>query len=102
MGGLLYPLTTLNRAQTLSLTPTQHSDISVSLQTDALVGELFKFGHVSEMSPSPSSSTWTSTSVAKVKTNFHVRLNTKTSYEERCPHGGAQVEAEMTHNGAVV
>ena len=107
MGGLIPTelKATLNRAQTLSLTPTQHSDISVSLQTDALVGELFKFGHVSEMSPSPSSSTWTSLSVTKVKTKFRVTLESKTTYGERYPHGGVQVKAEMrskAHNGAVV
>ena len=105
MGGLIPTelKATLNRAQTLSLTPTQHSDISVSVQTDALVGQLSKFGHVTEMSPS--SSTWTSLSVAKVKTNFNIKLETKTSCGKRCPHGGVQVEAEMrskAHNGAVV
>ena len=49
MGGLIPTelKATLNRVQALSLTPTQHSDISVSVQTDALVGELSKFGHVS-------------------------------------------------------
>ena len=68
MGGLIPTelKATLNRVQTLSLTPTQHSDISVSVQTDALVGELSQFGHVTEMSPTPSSSTWTSATVAKV------------------------------------
>ena len=94
MGGLI-PTELKARVQTMSLTPTQHSDISVSVQTDALVGQLSKFGHVTEMSPSPSSSTWTSAMVAKVKTNFIIKLETKTSCGERYPHGGAQVEAEI-------
>ena len=105
MGGLIPTKlkATLNRVQTMSLTPTQHSDISVSVQTDALVRELSKFGHVSEMSPS--SSTWTSAMVAKVKTNFNIELETKNSFGEEYPHGGAQIKAEMrskAHNGAVV
>ena len=105
MGGLIPTelKATINRAQTLSLTPTHHSDISVFVQTDSLVRELLKFGHVTEMSPS--SSTWTSALVAKVKTNFNIILQTKTSYGEGYPHGGAQVKAEMrskAHNGAVV
>ena len=105
MGGLIPTelKATLNRVWTLSLTPTQHSDISMSVQTDALVGELSKFGHVSEMSPS--SSTWMSASVAKVKNNFHIKLETKNSFGEEYPHGGVQVEAEMrskARNGAVV
>ena len=77
--------------------------ISVSVQTDALVRKLLKFGHVTEMSPS--SSTWTSALVAKVKTNFNIKLETKTSYGERYPHGGAKVKAEMksnAFNGVVV
>ena len=105
MGGLIPTelKATLNRVQTLSLTPTQHSDISVSVQTESLLGELSKFGHVSEMSPL--SSTWTSASVAKVKTNFNIKLETKNSFGEEYPHGGAQVEAEMrskAHNEAAV
>ena len=76
----------------------------MSVQTDALVGELSKFGYVSEMSPSPSSSMWTSASVAKVKANFHIKLEAQNSYGEGCPHGGVQVEAEMrskAHSEAV-
>ena len=62
----------------MSLTPNlQHSHLSVYVQTDDLVKEMSKFGHVSELSPS--SSTWTSTSVAKVGTRFHVKVENKTS-----------------------
>ena len=98
MGGLIPTelKATLDRIQTMSLTPTHHSDISVFVQTDALVRKLLKFGHVTEMSPS--SSTWTSALVAKVKTNFNIKLETKTSYGERYPHGGAKVKAEMKSN----
>ena len=96
---------TLKIAQTMSLTPNQHSYIYVSVQTDNLVRELSKFGGVSAGSPSPSSSTWTSKSVAKVGTRFHVKVESKTSEGEGYPHGGVQMKAEMrskVHNGAVV
>ena len=94
---------TLKRVQTMSLTPNQISHIAVSVQTDDLVRELSKFGHVSELSPSLS--TWTSTSVAKVRTRFHVKVESKTSEGEGYPHGGVQVKGEMrskVHSGAVV
>ena len=81
LGGLIRTelQATLKRAQTMSLTPNQHSYIYASVQTDNLVRELSKFGGVSAGSPSPSSSTWTSTSVAKVGTRFHVKVEGKTS-----------------------
>eukprot|EP00731_Ephydatia_muelleri_P007931 Em0004g269a len=76
---------TLKRVQTISLTKSrkQHNYFNLS----------------------PSSSTWTSTSVAKVGTRYHVKVRSKTSKGEECPHGGVEVKGEMrskTHNGAVV
>ena len=94
---------TLKRVQTMSLTPNQHSHIAMSVQTDHLVREMSKFGHVSDLSPL--SSTWISTSVAKVGTMFDVKVEGKTSEGERYPHGGVQVKGEMrskVHSGAVV
>ena len=96
---------TLKRVQTISLTPNQHSNISVSLKTDNLVRQLSKLGEISVFFPSPSSCTWMSTSVAKVGTRYHVKVQSKTSKGEEYPHGGVEVKGEMrskTHNGAVV
>ena len=93
---------TLKRVQTISLTPNQHSNITVSVQTDDLIQKLSKLGH---LYLSPSSSTWTSISVAKVGARYHVKIQSKTSKGEECPHGGVEVKGEMrskTHNGAVV
>ena len=105
MGGLVPTelKATFKKVETMSLTPNQHSHIPVLVQTEGLVRELSKFGHISELSLS--SSTWTSTSVAKVGTRFHVKVESKTSEGEGYPHGGVQVEAEMrskAHSGAVV
>ena len=96
---------TLKRVQTISLTPNQLSNITVSVQTDDLIRQLSKFGNVLDFYPSPSSSTWTSTSVAKVGTRYRVKVQSKTSKGEEYPHGGIEVKGEMrskTHNGAVV
>ncbi|KAL5496704.1 hypothetical protein EMCRGX_G013048 [Ephydatia muelleri] len=96
---------TLKRAQTISLTPKQHSDITVCVQIDDVVRELSKVGEIIVFSPSPSSSTWTSTSVARVGIRYHVKVQSKTSKGEEYPHGGVEVKGEMrskTHNGAVV
>ena len=92
---------TLKRVQTISLTPNQHSNITVSVQTDDLIQKLSKLGQYL----SPSSSTWMSTSVARVGARYHVKVQSKTSKEEEYPHGGVEVKGEMrskTHNGAVV
>ncbi|KAL5496843.1 hypothetical protein EMCRGX_G013208 [Ephydatia muelleri] len=96
---------TLKRVQTISLTPNQHSNISVSVKTDDLVRQLSKLGEIVAFIHSPSSSTWTSTSAAKVGTRYHVKVQSKTSKGEEYPHGGVEVKGEMrskTHNGAVV
>ncbi|KAL5496826.1 hypothetical protein EMCRGX_G013189 [Ephydatia muelleri] len=96
---------TLKRVQTISLTPNQHSNISVSVKTDDLVRQLSKLGEIIVFSPSPSSCTWMSTSVAKVGTRYHVKVQSKTSEGAEYPHGGVEVKGEMrskTHNRAVV
>ena len=95
----------LKRVQTISLTPNQHSNISVSVKTDDLVRQLSKLGESIVFFPSPSSCTWMSTSVAKVGTRYHVKVQSKTSKGEEYPHGGVEVKGEMrsqTHHGAVV
>eukprot|EP00731_Ephydatia_muelleri_P036928 Em0356g3a len=96
---------TLRSVQTISLTPNQHSNISVSVKTDDLVRQLSKLGEIIVFFPSPSSCTWMSTSVAKVRTRYLVKVQSKTSKGEEYPHGGIEVKGEMrskTHNGAVV
>ena len=95
----------LKRVQTISLTPNQHSNISVSVKTDDLVRQLSKLGEIIVFFPSPSSCTWMSTSVARVGTRYRVKVQSKTSKGEEYPHGGVEVKGEMrskTHNGAVV
>ena len=105
LGGLI-PIelqATLKRIQTISLTPNQHSNITVSVQTDELIKQVSKFGAI--FAHCPSSSTWMSTSVVKVGTRYHVKVQSKTSKGEEYPHGGVEVKGEMrskTHNGAVV
>ena len=93
----------LKKIEHISLVLNTHNDISAVVQTDGLIRELSKFGCISDLSLTPSSSTWTSTSVAKVKTDFQVKVQNKTSNGEVFPHGGLQMKAEMRSNsGAVV
>ena len=93
----------LKRIEHTFLVLNTHNDISAVVQTDGLIRELSKFGCISDLSLTPSSSTWTSTSVAKVKTDFEVKVESKTSNGEVCPHSGLQMKAEMRSNtGAVV
>ena len=92
----------LKNVEPISLIPTPNI-ISAVVQTDDLIISLSKFGCISDLSPTPSSSTWTSTSVAKVKTDFHVKVESKTTKGTVYPHGGLQLKAEMRSNtGAVV
>eukprot|EP00731_Ephydatia_muelleri_P008373 Em0004g711a len=81
---------TLKRVQTISLTPNQHSNITVSVQTDDLIKQLSKLGNLFESYPSPSSSTWMSTSVARVGTRYHVKGEMRSR-----THKGAVVYGEV-------
>ena len=92
---------TLERVQTISLTPNQRSNITVSVQTDDVIQQLSKLGNLF----SPSASTWTSTSVARVGTRYNIKIQSKSSEGAECPHGGVEVKGEMrskTQNEAVV
>ena len=94
---------TLKKVGGVSLTPSQSSDIHVTLQTDSLMKELPIFGHI--MASSPSQSTWSSKSAARMDKVYSVKVETKSSEGERYPYGGLQVKAELrpkSHNGAVV
>ena len=96
---------TLERVQTISVTPNQYISTTVSVQTDDLTRQLLTVGNLFEFYLSPSSSTYTSTSVAKVGTRYDVKIQSKTSEGAEYPHGGVEVKGEMrskTHNGAVV
>ena len=94
---------TLKKVGGVSLTPSQSSDIHVTLQTDSLMKELSLFGHV--MATPPSQSTWSSKSAARMDMVYSVKVETKSSEGERYPYGGLQVKAELrpkSHDGAVV
>ena len=96
---------TLKKVGGVSLTPSQSSDIHVTLQTDSLMKELSIFGHVMASPPSPSQSTWSSKSAARMDKMCSVKVETKSSEGERYPYGGLQVKAELrpkSHDGAVV
>ena len=94
--------TTLKKIEGVSLST---SDILVTIETDSLMKELSKFGHVMASPPSPSQSTWSSKSAARMDKVYSVKVETKSSEGERYPYGGLQVKAELrpkSHDGAVV
>ena len=74
---------TLKKVEGVSLTPSQSSDIHVTLQTDSLMKALSKFGHV--INSPPSQSTWSSKSAARMDMVYSVKVETKSS-EERGTH----------------
>ena len=86
---------TLKKVGGISLTPSQSSDIHVTLQTDSQMKELTIFGHVMASSLSPSQSTWSSKSAARMGMEYSVKVETKSSVGERYPYGGLQVIAEL-------
>lgn len=99
--------TRVKKVEAMSLTPSNHSCTSLLLQVDDLSGELSKFGHIFELSPSPSESTWASTSlsVPRVENTFSLRVDSKTSKGVGHPHGGAEVKGELkpkAHSGDIV
>ena len=92
---------TLKKVGGVSLTPSQSSDIHVTLQTDSLMKELSLFGRVL----APSQSTWSSKLAARMDKVYSVKVETKSSEGERYPYGGLQGKAELrpkSHDGAVV
>ena len=94
---------TLKKVEGVSLTPSQFSDIHVTLQTDSIMKELSMFGHA--MTSPPSQSTWSSKSAARMDMVYSVKVETKSSEGERYPYGGLQVKAELrpkSHDGVVV
>ena len=93
---------TLKKVEGVSIST---SDIHVTLQTDSLMKELSKFGHVMASPPSPSQITWSSKSAARMDMVYSVKVETKDSEGERYPYGGLQVKAELrpkSHDGTVV
>ena len=96
---------TLERVQTISLTPNKHYNITASVKVDDNIQNLSNLENLFEFDLSPSSSKWTFTSVARVESRYHVKVQYKTSKGEEYPHGGVEVRGEMrskTHNGADV
>ena len=95
----------LGKVENSSFTPNESSDIHVSLNTDCLINELSKFGHVMDSPPSPSQSKWSSESAAKVMEMYCVKVESMTSKGERYPFGGLEVKAELSplsHDGPFV
>ena len=96
---------TLKMVDNMFLLPVQHSDISVSLQKSGFLREVLKIGNILEYSPSSSESSLISSSIAKEKTRFRAKLETKATNGGSYPYGGLEVKAELidkSHDGPVI
>ena len=96
---------TIMEVENMSPWTSQYGPITANVQVDALMKELSMFGCVYQQSPVPGKSELTIQSVIKINTKCVMELEVRMLNGERYPHGGVQVEAEMSskaHNGAVV
>ncbi|KAL5515509.1 hypothetical protein EMCRGX_G000683 [Ephydatia muelleri] len=87
--------TTLNKFGRVSFTPSQTSEIHVTIKIISLIQDLSNIGHVMGSIPSPPQSTWSSESIAMKNKGYSVKVETKSSKGERYPYGGLQVKAEL-------
>ena len=97
---------TMKKVESASLTPDQHSHLTLSLQIEPLVKEISKLGSFVHITPSAIDSTCTHLSRAcRVKGRYQVEVETKTAKGERYSGGGLQVMAELrrkSNNGPVI
>ena len=87
--------TTLNKFGSVSFTPSQTSEIHVTIKIISLIQDLSNIGHVMGSIPSPPQSSWSSESIAMKNKGYSVKVETKSSKGERYPYGGLQVKAEL-------
>ena len=95
----------LMKVGNMSFIPNQRNHLNISVHPDPIIKQLCQFGEVVDLSPAPHDSLCTFLSVAKVSTEYHVKVETMSSNGKRYPCGGLQVKAELrpkSHDGPVV
>eukprot|EP00731_Ephydatia_muelleri_P020069 Em0012g894a len=81
-----------NKANSEHLVPCEHSDITVSMETDSVVDEVFNFGKIIEFRPSPEESIWEPMSPAIVNTVYTLKVKARDSNGRKYPHGGVKID----------
>ena len=81
-----------NKANSEHLVPCEHSDISVSMETNTVVDELLNFGKIIDFRPSPQESIWEPVSPAIVNTVYTLKVKARDSKGQPYPHGGVKID----------
>ncbi|KAL5489447.1 hypothetical protein EMCRGX_G018539 [Ephydatia muelleri] len=81
-----------NKANSEHLVPCEHSDITVSMETDSVVDELLNFGDIIDFRPSPKESIWEPVSPAIVNTVYTLKVKARDSNGCKYPHGGVKID----------
>ena len=86
---------TLKKAESMSLLPCQHSELTVILKAHDFGRELSNLGYVVDFPPSPTKSTWKPKSFAIINVPYQLKVETKDSKGQKYNQGGMQVLAEI-------
>ena len=81
-----------NKANSEHLVPCEHSDITVSMETDSVEDELFNVGKIIDFRPSPKESIWKPMSPAIVNKVYKLKVIARDSKGQPYPHGGIQID----------
>ena len=82
-----------NKANSEHLVPCEHSDITVSMETDSVVDELF-VGKIIDFRPSPEEGIWEPMSPAIVNTVYKLKVKARDSNGRKYPHGGVKIDVK--------
>ena len=81
-----------NKANSEHLVPCEHSDITVSMETDSVGDELLNFGDIIDFRPSPKESIWEPMSPAIVNKVYTLKVTARDSNGCKYPHGGVKID----------
>ncbi|KAL5489443.1 hypothetical protein EMCRGX_G018535 [Ephydatia muelleri] len=81
-----------NKANSEQLVPCEHSDITASMETDSVGDELFNFGKIIDIRPSPQESIWEPMSPAIVNTVYKLKVKARDCNGRKYPHGGVKID----------
>ena len=81
-----------NKANSEHLVPCEHSDITVSMETDSVGDELLNFGDIIDFRPSFKESIWEPMSPAIVNTVYTLKVTARDSNGRKYPHGGVKID----------
>ena len=81
-----------NKANSEHLVPCEHSDITVSMETDSVVDEPLFVGKIIDFRPSPEEGIWEPMSPAIVNKVYTLKVKARDSNGRKYPHGGVKID----------